>query len=216
MEKHIFHPGGLALTFQGAEYAQVNSTSLILDIGCGTGTSLKYLHDTYGCSIYGIDISETAVAKARELMPYATILPSDASSLPFERGFFDVVFMECTLSLFHNPLQALKEAYRVLKPNGSLVILTLSQSSGTQLVQEGTVRLNHLTNTLSMLNFTDIFYEDHTPDLIQFVVDMIFQYGSLAAYLNEASQTIDGCVLDCNISPKNTGYHLVAAKKKEE
>lgn len=216
MEKTLFRPGGLKLTALGAKNANIKSDSRILDVGCGTGTSLEYLSRTFGCEIYGIDVSGTAVAASRAINPNAVILQADASTLPFEADFFDAVFMECTLSLFSDPLQALKEAARVLKTDGSLILLTLSQPTGSQVAENGRVSLDQLSSTLSKLDFSQIVTEDCTQDLIQFVVDAIFQYGSLDAYITQASQSIEGTVLDCRVSPKNTGYHLITAKKADK
>lgn len=215
MNNSLFRPGGLKLTALGAEYAQLNSSSRVLDAGCGIGTSLEYLHRTFGCEIYGIDISNTAVAAARAANPDALILQADASSLPFEEDYFDAVFMECTLSLFTDAAKALKEAARVLKKEGSLILLTLSQPTGSQLAEQGRISLDQLSVSLSATGFSDIVSRNCTQDLVQFVVDAIFQYGSLESYIAHASQTIEGTVLDCRVSPKHTGYHLITARKKE-
>ena len=44
MMNRIFRPGGLALTETAAKAASLSTDTPILDIGCGTGSSLKHLH----------------------------------------------------------------------------------------------------------------------------------------------------------------------------
>lgn len=216
MEKTIFRPGGTDLTLLGASEASLRQSSRVLDIGCGTGTSLNMIHQTYGCGIYGIDLSARAVAAARTVNPDAIILQGEASSLPFENDFFDAVFMECTLTLFQNPLLALKEAQRVLSPKGTLVLLTLSTPTGNQLVSNGKVSLDQLYTALSDMDFFNIRTKDCTQELIQFVVDIIFRFGSVDAYIRQASSTLDGTILNCSVSPKDTGYHLITAQKNTD
>ena len=230
-------PGGLELTEIAASKAGLTKDSCVLDIGCGTGASLLYVKKHYGCHVFGVDCSEKAIeaAKARfdetidSVTDASTLLTADASALPFPDNSFDFVMMECTLTLFADPVQALKEAARVLKPEGTLFLSALTQrklvekaspatdTSSTPpflaLVKNGLTHADNLTSYLSDLGFHHISHTECNDVLVQFVADAIFTYGSLDHYIKEASACIDGCVLNCNISPKEAGYSYFLATK---
>lgn len=96
----------------------------MIDVGCGTGEILNSVKNLYpAASIYGIDISEEMLKKAKEkLLNAAEISLGDAEHLPFENGMFDVLI--CTDSFHHypNPQKAVKEFYRVLRNGGYLLL----------------------------------------------------------------------------------------------
>lgn len=96
----------------------------LLDVGCGTGEILNSVKNIYpSASIYGIDISEEMLKKAKEkLLDTAEISLGDAEHLPYENGKFDLLM--CTDSFHHypNPQKAIEEFYRVLKKDGYLLL----------------------------------------------------------------------------------------------
>ena len=96
----------------------------LLDVGCGTGEILNSVKNIYpSASIYGIDISEEMLKKAKEkLLDAAEISLGDAEHLPYENGKFDLLM--CTDSFHHypNPQKAIEEFYRVLKKDGYLLL----------------------------------------------------------------------------------------------
>ena len=97
-----------------------HSITKILDIGSGTGGTKKWL-SKYGCTI-GLEKSMYGIAfgKKRGL----TIIPGSADVLPFKKNSFDLVTLLDVL--YHKNIfrieDVLKEAYRVLKPDGYLLI----------------------------------------------------------------------------------------------
>lgn len=98
----------------------------ILDIGCGTG---KYgeLMEANGFKVIGIDQSETQIKQAQELIE---AYQEDATNLSFADNTFDICTMIIMIQQLskENRIKAFKEAYRVLKPNGILLIKTCSHS----------------------------------------------------------------------------------------
>lgn len=93
----------------------------ILDVGCGTGTMLNYLAQ-HG-QVEGIDNSKKAVAFCRQRGFKNTCL-GDAQKLPFSDNSFDLVTAFDTLEHIEDDQIALKEFYRVLRPNG-LILMTV-------------------------------------------------------------------------------------------
>jgi ubiquinone/menaquinone biosynthesis C-methylase UbiE len=59
------------------------SFSSILDVGCGEGSLLAYLHSRYGCrEMTGLDVAEPAIARAGRAMPAATYVVGEIDALP--------------------------------------------------------------------------------------------------------------------------------------
>lgn len=97
----------------------------VLDIGAGTGTSsVEYAQD--GAEVVASDFSEGMVAEGRRRYPQLEFVIADAMDLPFADNSFDVVTSSVALRNVHDPRQALREAYRVTKPGGRLVICEFS------------------------------------------------------------------------------------------
>jgi ubiquinone/menaquinone biosynthesis C-methylase UbiE len=99
----------------------------ILDVACGEGAlSLKIAE--YGCKVYGIDISEDGLERAKRLAEREGITcefrGGSAEDLPYPDRYFDKVICSSSLEHFKDDIKALKEMYRVLKPNGSVVLTT--------------------------------------------------------------------------------------------
>lgn len=113
----------------------IEKSDPILDVGCGPGTITTGLARlaSEGTTV-GIDISPTVLAKAKALAADAQMLTTGPGSVTFEEGdvlgrlaypdeTFDVVFASQVFGHLrppHEPLQALAEICRVLKPGGVL------------------------------------------------------------------------------------------------
>ncbi|MEM2512589.1 MAG: class I SAM-dependent methyltransferase, partial [Ignisphaera sp.] len=74
--------------------------------------------------VYGVDIDEQAVALARKRGIEAYIADLSKDSLPFPNEFFDLVLSLEVIEHLANPDNMLKEAYRVLRKGGYLLIST--------------------------------------------------------------------------------------------
>lgn len=96
----------------------------LLDIGCGDGKYARNFQD-HGCIVRGIDKFESQVRRARHLIDAQV---ADAVSLPFAENSFDLCTMIMVVHLLNHEerVQAFKEAHRVMKPGGLLVIKTCS------------------------------------------------------------------------------------------
>jgi len=96
----------------------------VLDAGCGNGRLLELFKDKK-VDYIGIDNSEKLIEIARTKYPCRKFQTADVLKLPFPDNYFDKVFSVAVLH--HIPsrdfqLQFLKEAKRVLKPEGLLLL----------------------------------------------------------------------------------------------
>jgi ArsR family transcriptional regulator len=98
-----------------------------LDLGTGTGRLLQVLEGIYRHGT-GIDASREMLAVARANLERsgiskATIRLGDIFNLPLESERFDLVTIHQVLHYLENPEIAIKEAARMLRPGGRLVIV---------------------------------------------------------------------------------------------
>jgi flavin reductase (DIM6/NTAB) family NADH-FMN oxidoreductase RutF/ubiquinone/menaquinone biosynthesis C-methylase UbiE len=98
-----------------------------LDIGCGAGRLAREL-GSRAREVIGVDVSarmlERAEARARAaLLSNVSFQEARAEALPFEGGAFDLVTASNLLTTLTEPIVALKEAARVLRPGGRLALL---------------------------------------------------------------------------------------------
>ncbi len=100
----------------------------ILEVGVGTGISLPDYSKTN--RIFGVDISEPMLRKARQrvndlgLSNVEGIAVMDAQCLEFDDKSFDVVVAQYVVTAVPDPEAALDEFARVLKPGGEIVLLS--------------------------------------------------------------------------------------------
>jgi 2-polyprenyl-3-methyl-5-hydroxy-6-metoxy-1,4-benzoquinol methylase len=95
----------------------------LLEMACGGGVLLAWALET-GCRATGLDHSEEMVQLAREVAPEAEVVLGKAESLPFEDGTFTCVASATAFFFFPDPVAVLREARRVLRPDGRLAIAT--------------------------------------------------------------------------------------------
>jgi len=102
--------------------------SRVLDVGCGTGhaalTLAPLLPDGLAC---GMDISSAMVAAGRgkaprEIRDRVGFVQASSAALPYGDGTFDHVMCTNSFHHYHDPLHALAEMKRVLRPGGQLII----------------------------------------------------------------------------------------------
>ncbi len=109
------------------DWAQIPPTANVLDVACGTGELERLLLREYPQQqIMGVDISEKMLLVAQQkcrTYPHVEFHVTSVNSLPFASSSFDVVISANAFHYFDEPLLALIEIKRVLKPDGKVVIL---------------------------------------------------------------------------------------------
>ena len=118
----IARPGGFEVTDRALEIADYKKGSRILDIGCGGGDTVDHLNKM-GLKAEGIDINLAKIDEAKKAFPGINIKFGDGGFMDDYMSFtFDGIMMECSLSTFPQPDEALHEVYCVLKKGGRMII----------------------------------------------------------------------------------------------
>ena len=110
------------------DVAHIPPNGHVLDVGCGTGKfARRILRRFPSVQMTGLDLSRRMLDRApgncADVSDRIRFVHGDAEHLPFDDDSFDVV--TCIHSFHHYPNQAsvVNEMFRVLKPEGRLVIL---------------------------------------------------------------------------------------------
>ena len=117
------------LTNWGLKLVGIQDGWTMLDIGCGGGATLqRMLKRSQDAQVYGIDISEESVAKAKKvnadvLDKQVFVVQGSAEKLPYDDRKFDLVTAVETVYFWPNLPDCLQEVRRVLKPSGKFAIL---------------------------------------------------------------------------------------------
>jgi SAM-dependent methyltransferase len=100
---------------------------LVADIGCGEGALAVAAHSTR-MRVIGIDASPNMLAAC----PGPRVL-ADARRLPFPPGSFDVAVAANMLYHLDDPLDAIREAHRILRPGGLFIATAISRDDSPEL-----------------------------------------------------------------------------------
>ncbi len=112
-------------------YAAIGSLGIpngakVLEVGVGTGLSLEGY--PRAASVTGVDLSESMLAEAEQLITrrrwdHIDVMPMNAENLEFEDSSFDFVTSFHTISVVSEPQKMMSEIVRVCKPGGNILIV---------------------------------------------------------------------------------------------
>lgn len=102
-----------------------------LDVGCGAGMAAA-LSASLKASVSGLDASLAMLEIARERTPGGDFRQGDLESLPFDDDSFDIVTGFNSFQYAGDAVQALREAGRVTRPGGRVVIMTWGEPAGME------------------------------------------------------------------------------------
>ena len=139
--------------------AEISRGSSVLEVAPGPGFLAIELAKLGNYRITGLDISETFVQIARANAAAAKVQVQfqrgNASKMPFNDGQFDYVVCRAAFKNFTEPLAALEEMYRVLKPGGTALIIDLRRDAswGALSQHARTMHLGIVNGLITKLTF---------------------------------------------------------------
>ena len=119
------HPGGQGHTRHMLELAALPKGARILDMGAGDGETLRLLRES-GFDAVGIDLAPRSPLVAQ----------GDLLHSAYADGSFDAVLSQCAFFVSGNQHAALREACRLLKPGGKLLLSDLFFASPEPLLRQ--------------------------------------------------------------------------------
>jgi ubiquinone/menaquinone biosynthesis C-methylase UbiE len=136
----------------------------LLDIGCGTGLFVDRYIEAGGSAI-GLDISRKMIEQARRRCTICDYTIGTGEKIPFCDNSFDAVSSLLVFSYVKDPRSMMREAYRVLKPGGSIAICTL----GKKLLTRGIPAIYHIGEKMNvkhvvMKDFGEHYYDEAEMD----------------------------------------------------
>src|SRR5215510_4401229 len=123
-----FNSRGLAATQQLVVLLDPQAGESLLDIGSGIGGPARWIAMRYGCTVTGVDVTAAFCETARLLnvacavADRVRILDGTALALPFQDASFDRAYAHGVLTSIADKGGVYREACRVLKPGGRLVL----------------------------------------------------------------------------------------------
>jgi ubiquinone/menaquinone biosynthesis C-methylase UbiE len=135
LEERGRHSGFLRMIRRYVATLPSDKPLTVLDLGCGTGVVIRQLAEALHPSsvFHGADISAELLREAKRLAPDSRIswdhLP--AGPVPYDDATFDALTMHTLLSHVPDPAYVLKEARRVLKRDGRLIVFDADHAGTT-------------------------------------------------------------------------------------
>lgn len=165
--------------------ARLGSTSRVLEVAPGPGYLAIALVKLSGCRLTGLDISRTFVGIAAENARKAG-LPidfeqGDAADLPFPADQFDLIVCRAAFKNFTQPLKALDEMHRVLRPPGAALIIDLRKDFAKDAVDDYVRGRGMINAAIIKLTFNTMLKKRaYTRDSIaQLVAESKFRRGDI-------------------------------------
>ena len=132
---------------EAARYAKrLREAADVLEIAPGPGYLAIELAKLARFRIFGIDYSHTFVeicrANAKAAGVAAEFRQGDAAQLPFANDVFDFIVCRAAFKNFGDPVGALKEMHRVLRPSGEALIVDMRKDASNREIAEEVATMN--------------------------------------------------------------------------
>ncbi len=131
-----FHSRRRAATVELARLLAPRAHERVIDVGSGLGGPARYLAETYGCAVHGVDLTEEFVATATELTRRVGLTArvafqqGSALALPVPDASFDLAWTQNVAMNIADRPRFYAELMRVLKPGGRVALQDVTQGEG--------------------------------------------------------------------------------------
>ncbi len=187
------HPDGEKTTARLTTMAGLSNGARVLDIGAGDGETVRMLREK-GLSAEGID-----------LRPGPDVVQGDMRYLPFPDDSFDAIVAECSLSVCGDAEKALREARRVLKSEGLLLI---SDVYGREVSTAPWLSLRRPATRAgwrrTVKGFRLLAWEDITPLWTEYLIHTLF-----------VGEDLGDCGFYSRLKGRKAGYFLAVWKRRK-
>lgn len=157
----------------------------ILDVATGTGDIALQMAKHDPKHIFAVDISKKMINKCiKKIKKYnkndrISCIMADATNLPFSNQSFDIITIVFGIRNIEDPMIAIKEFYRLLKPNGKLYIVEFFKNN---VIQKNLIIKFYIKNILPIFGnlisnnnkaysyLTESIYDFFTPEEFAFVL----------------------------------------------
>jgi ubiquinone/menaquinone biosynthesis C-methylase UbiE len=164
-------------TLAQALAAELPERASVLEVASGPGYLAIELAKLGNYHVMGVDISKTfveiATANAEKEGVAVAFHLGNASDLPFDCGSFDLVVCRAAFKNFTEPVKALEEMHRVLKPGGKALIYDLRPDAAPADIAAavGGMKLGWLNSLFTRLTFKHMLLKRaHSKDSLRKMV----------------------------------------------
>src|SRR5713226_7698229 len=145
---------------------RVPARGRVLEVAPGPGYLSIELAKLGKCEVTGLDISETFVKIERQNAAEAGVKVDfnhgDATTMPFDDNSFDFAVCVAAFKNFTQPVLALNEFHRVLKPGGTALIVDLRRDASIEDIDNEVknMKLNALNALLTKFTFRQVLLKN--------------------------------------------------------
>ena len=148
------HPGGIEHTRRLLELAALPVGASVLDMGAGAGETLELLR-SLGFAAEGIDLAPRS----------ADVEKGDFLRAPFPDGGFDAVISQCAFFVSGDQRGALREAGRLLRGGGKLLLSDVFFEDAEKLIQSAGFKILYAGDMTALWReyWLEALWEDDEP-----------------------------------------------------